>query len=64
MNELSRRLRKLETNRPVAEPVELVDISGIDPAVLAMWVALDGDVGRMNLDQLDLFGTELRKLTV
>jgi hypothetical protein len=60
MSPLSRRLSKLEARRPAQGPVKLVDVSLLDPAVLALWLAVDID--HMTLDQLDLLEGALRKL--
>jgi hypothetical protein len=60
MSPLSRRLTKLEARRPAQGPVKLVDVSLLDPAVLALWLAVDID--QMTLDQLDLLEGALRKL--
>ena len=57
-----RRLTKLEARRPAQGPVQLVDVSLLDPAVLALWLAVDID--QMNLAQLDLLENNLRRLPV
>ncbi len=62
MSPLSRRLSKLEARRPAQGPVQLVDVSLLDPAVLALWLAVDID--QMNLAQLDLLENNLRRLPV
>ncbi len=58
---LHRRLSKLEARRPAQGPVQLVDVSLLDPAVLALWQMVPID--QMNSDQLDLLEANLRKLS-
>jgi hypothetical protein len=59
---LSRRLSKLEARRPVLGPAQMVDANNLDPAVLALWLAVDID--QMTLGQLDLLEENLRRLPV
>lgn len=59
---LARRLAKIELRRPAQGPVQMVDASLLDPAVLALWLAVDID--QMNLDQLDMLEYNLRRLPV
>ena len=59
---LHRRLFKLEARRPAHGPVQMIDVSLLDPAVLALWLAVDID--HMTLAQLDLLEDNLRRLTV
>jgi hypothetical protein len=59
---LHRRLSKLEARRPAKGPAQMVDANLLDPAVLALWLAVD--INQMNLDQLDLLEANLRRLTV
>jgi hypothetical protein len=59
---LHRRLSKLEARRPAQGPAQLIDPSLLDPAVLALWLAVDID--HMTLDQLDLLEDNLGRLTV
>ena len=61
-NEISRRLAKLEARRPAHGPAEMVDANELDPAVLALWLAVDID--QMTLGQLDLLEENLRRLPV
>ena len=58
---LSRRLAKLEARRPAHGPAEMVDANELDPAVLALWLAVDMD--QMTLAQLDMLEDNLRKLS-
>ena len=60
MSPLARRLSKLEQRRPAQGPVQMVDASLLDPAVLALWLAVDID--HMTLDQLNFLEENLRKL--
>ena len=63
MTAFDRRLRKLEANRPDPKPASrLIDVADLSPEVLAMWIETEGDVNMMNLDQLDAFEAELRRL--
>jgi len=40
----------------------MVDANRLDPAVLALWLAVGID--QMTLDQLDMFAADLRRFTV
>lgn len=62
MPPLSRRLSKLEARRPAQGPAQVVDANHLDPAVLALWLAVDID--HMTLGQLDLLEENLRRLPV
>ena len=62
MSSLARRLAKLELRRPAQGPVQMIDASLLDPAVLALWLAVGID--QMTLDQLDLLEDNLRRLPV
>ena len=62
MSPLSRRLTKLEARRPAQGPAQMVDACDLDPAVLAMWLAVDID--QMTFAQLDLLEDNLRRLPV
>ena len=59
---LSHRLSKLEARRPAQGPAQMVDASELDPAVLALWLAVDID--QMTLAQLDMLEDNLRRLPV
>ena len=61
MSPLARRLSKIEARRPAQGPVQLVDVSLLDPAVLALLQMVPID--QMTLSQLDLFEINLRKLS-
>lgn len=58
MLSLARRLSKLEANRPA----QMVDANDLDPAVLALRLAVDID--RMALAQLDMLEDNIRRLPV
>ena len=62
MHSLSRRLSKLEASRPAGDTVQLVDLSHLDPDVLAIWLAVD--INQMTLSQLDRLEENLRRLPV
>jgi hypothetical protein len=59
---LHRRLAKLEARRPAQGPVQMVDVSHLDPALLALWLSVGID--QMTLAQLALFEADLRRFTV
>jgi DNA-binding helix-hairpin-helix protein with protein kinase domain len=62
---LSRRIAKLETQRPTRpRPIRMLPLSDLDPAVAAMFIARDYNVNLMNLAELNLLAAELRRLTV
>jgi hypothetical protein len=62
MTPLHRRLSKLEARRPAQDPAQMVDANDLDPAVLALWLAVDMD--QMTLAQLDMLEDNLRRLPV
>jgi hypothetical protein len=62
MSPLARRLSKLEARRPAQGLAQMVDANDLDPAVLALWLAVDID--NMTLAQLDLLDENLRRLPV
>ncbi len=62
MQILHRRLSKLEARRPAQGPVAMFDANDLDPAVLALWLAVGID--HMTLAQLDLLEDNLRRLPV
>ena len=62
MSPLARRLAKIELRRPAQGPAQMVDANLLDPAVLALWLAVDID--QMTLAQLDLMEDNLRRLPV
>lgn len=62
MTSLSRRLAKLEARRPAQGLAQMVDANDLDPAVLALWLAVEID--QMTLFQLDLLEDDLRRLAV
>ena len=62
MSPLNRRLTKLEARRPTQGPAQMLDANDLDPAVLALWLAVDID--QMTLAQLELLEDNLRRLPV
>lgn len=59
---LHRRLSKLEARHPLAQPTgRMISFEEMDPAMVAMYVALDCDVGRMSSDQLTLWEAEIMR---
>jgi hypothetical protein len=62
MTPLHRRLSKLEARRPAQGPAQMVDANDLDPAVLALWLAVDMD--QMTIAQLDMLEDNLRRLPV
>jgi hypothetical protein len=59
---LHRRLTKLEARQRPAQPKgRMISFEEMDPAMVAMYVALDCDVGRMSLDQLNLWEAEIMR---
>ena len=62
MTPLHRRLSKLEARRPAQGLAQMVDANDLDPAVLALWLAVD--INQMTLGQLDLLEENLRRLPV
>jgi len=62
MTPLHRRLSKLEARRPARGVAQMVDANNLDPAVLALWLAVDID--QMTLAQLDMLEDNLRRLPV
>lgn len=59
---LQRRISKLEKRHPEQGLAQMVDVNRLDPAVLALWLAVGID--QMTLDQLDMFAADLRRFTV
>ena len=62
MHSLNRRLTKLEARRPMHGPARMVDANALDPAVLALWLAVEID--QMTLALLALLEDNLRRLPV
>jgi hypothetical protein len=59
---LHRRIAKLEARRPLAQPAgRMISFEEMDPAMVAMYLALDCDVERMSLDQLNLWEAEIMR---
>ena len=59
---LHRRIARLEARRPPAQPTgRMISFEEMDPAMVAMYLALDCDVGRMSLDQLNLWEAEIMR---
>ena len=61
---LNRRLAKLEAQRPKRVSGTLVAFSCLSPEVQAIWLAVDGDLDRMNMAELNLLAEDLRRFTV
>ena len=61
MSSFACRLAKIEARRPAQGPVQMVDANDLDPAVLALWLAVDVD--QMNLEQLDMLESNLKRLS-
>ena len=61
MSPLARRLAKIELRRPAQGPVQMIDANFLDPEVLALWLAVDID--QMNLEQLDMLESNLKRLS-
>ena len=62
MMPLLRRLSKLEARRPAQGVAQMDDANDLDPAVLALWLAVD--IQHMTLAQLDMLEDNLRRLPV
>lgn len=62
MTPLHRRLAKLEACRPAHGPAQMIDANDLDPAVLALWLAVD--INHMTFAQLDMLEENLRRLPV
>ena len=59
---LHRRIARLEARRPPAQPTgRMISFEEMDPTMVAMYLALDCDVGRMSLDQLNLWEAEIMR---
>jgi hypothetical protein len=59
---LHRRITKLEARHPLAQPTgRMISFEEMDPAMVAMYLALDCDVGCMSLDQLNLWEAEITR---
>lgn len=59
---LHRRIARLETRRPFAQPTgRMISYDEMDPAMVAMYLALNCDVERMSLDQLNLWEAEIMR---
>lgn len=61
---LVRRIAKIEAQRPKRVSGPMIEFSCLSPQVQALWLAVDGDVDRMTLTQLDLLAEDLRRFTV
>lgn len=59
---LQRRISKLEKRHPKQGLAQMVDVNRLDPALLALWLAVGID--QMTLAQLALLEADLRRLTV
>lgn len=65
MNSLARRISDLEGRLPVEEPPgRRISLDELNPAVAAMWLAVDLDLNRLTLAQLEILRVELKRFTV
>ncbi|MGV8988911.1 MAG: hypothetical protein ACOH2H_21890 [Cypionkella sp.] len=39
----------------------MVLMSELNPEVLALWIEMEGDLNRMNINQFDMFEAELKR---
>jgi hypothetical protein len=62
MTPFHRRLSKLEARRPAQGQAQMIDANDLDPAVLALWLAVRID--QMTVAQLDMLEENLRRLPV
>lgn len=62
MNNIHRRIARLEFRRPAPAAAHMIDPHDLDPAVLALWLTVD--IKEMTLAQLDLLDENLRRLSV
>jgi hypothetical protein len=54
------RLQKIEARRPPpTAPSHLIDLSVLEPAIAAMWQAVEFDITRLPTDELELLDEEL-----
>ncbi len=60
---MNRRLARLEAQRPKRVSGPMIEFACLSPQVQALWLAVDGDVDRMTLTQLDLLAEDLRRFT-
>jgi hypothetical protein len=61
---LVRRIAKIEAQRPKRVSGPMIEFACLSPQVQALWLAVDGDVNRMTLAQLDMLAEDLRRFTV
>ena len=61
MHKLCRRIAKLESRRPSPVAAHMIDPHDLDPAVLALWLAVD--INEMTLSQLEQFEENLKRLS-
>lgn len=62
MNNLQRRLARLESRHPAALPTgRMIAFEELDPAMAAMFLSVDYDVGRMSWGQLQLWEAEINR---
>ena len=63
MMALTRRIAKIEAQRPKRVSGPMIEFACLSPQVQALWLAVDGDVDRMTLTQLDMLAADLRRFT-
>jgi hypothetical protein len=59
MRDIQKRLERLEQQCPPSRQGRMIDISILDPAILALWQAVDFDITRLPTDELELLDEEL-----
>ena len=64
MMALTRRIAKIEAQRPKRVSGPMIEFTCLSPQVQALWLAADGDVNRMNLAELNVLAEDLRRFTV
>lgn len=60
---LNRRLARLEAQRPKRVSGPMIEFAWLCPQVQALWLAVDGDVNRMTLAELDMLAADLQRFT-
>jgi hypothetical protein len=64
MSFLSRRITNLEARAPTPPlPGKMIPLSDLDPEVAEMYLAHDGDVTTMTMDELDALEAELLRFS-
>jgi hypothetical protein len=60
---LVRRIAKIEAQRPKRVSGPMIEFACLCPQVQALWLAVDGDVNRMTLAELNMLAEDLRRFT-